>query len=64
MARVTSNPASPASIPQPPSPVRLDVAPAAPPTPPDFTHWAPELPTTIRQACLAYVHRRLPIWLP
>ena len=64
MTRLSSNPALPASIPQPPSLGRVDVAPAAPPPPPDFTHWAPELPTTIRQVCLAYVQRCLPIWLP
>ena len=64
MARVTGNLASPASIRQPSSTGRVNVAPVVAPPPPDFTHWAPELPIAIRQACLAYVQRCLPTWQP
>lgn len=64
MTRLSSNPALPASIPQPASAAELDIAPAVAPPLPDFTQWAPELPTAIRQPCLVYVQRCLPNWQP
>jgi site-specific recombinase XerD len=40
------------------------VRPLTPPPLPDWEAWATHLPEPIRQACLAYVQRRLPNWSP
>ena len=63
---------------RPPLPPPAATRPAAPPTPPeplapplaraadgpDEARWAPDLPAAIRQACLAFVHRRRATWKP
>lgn len=54
-----TSPALPVINPLPPPPVS---APAAPD--PDWEHWAPHLPPAIRQVCLDFVQRRLPMWKP
>jgi site-specific recombinase XerD len=52
-------PAPPSSPPLPPAPVD---EPPPDPRRMDCTAWAPHLPVTIRQACLAFVQRRFPTW--
>jgi site-specific recombinase XerD len=64
MSRGAGTPAAPASVPLPPDPAVRDVMPVRVPPLPDFTTWAPELPTAIRQACLAYVQHCAPTWQP
>jgi site-specific recombinase XerD len=52
--------AEPAAPPRsPPSPLT-----PTPPPLPDWDAWETQLPSPLRQACLAFVQRRLPMWKP
>jgi hypothetical protein len=80
MTRLTASPAPPSASPpataaqpsvSPPVPPSVSpplpasaLRPLSPPPLPDWTAWVPHLPDPIRQACLDYVQRRLPNWLP
>jgi site-specific recombinase XerD len=46
------------------SPPLLEVSPVEPAPPPDWEAWAPELPSALRQASLAFVQRRWSSWKP
>lgn len=68
-AQPVFSPPSPAPALPPPTAARPPLPPAAlrplsPPPLPDWDAWATHLPEPIRQACLAYVQRRLPNWSP
>lgn len=58
---------TPAPTPRPPAPLCAPTPPAALPPPAAFdpaewASWAPDLPATLRQACLAFVQRGWPTW--
>jgi site-specific recombinase XerD len=50
--------------PEPTCPPHLTGSPLKPPPPPDWEAWAPELPSGLRQASLAFVQRRWSTWKP
>jgi site-specific recombinase XerD len=69
MAQLASQPL-PAPLPAEPEPpvltppLYLAVSPVAPPILPDWEAWAPDLPSGLRQASLAFVQRRWSTWKP
>lgn len=61
MAHLADSSPAPAPTPPPPAAVAAQVP---PPALPDWATWAPDLPSGLRQASLAFVQRRLPDYAP
>lgn len=54
----------PVAPPPPSAPLDTTIAPLAPPALPEWSAWGIHLTPVVRQACLDFVRRRLPLWKP